>query len=187
LDLDRLVDDHLTGKKLGLSNGIVQGEFCQRFTDHLGAYDRRRTDHEQHGPEDHQSDDRLCDPIPVGRRGDAWDGKHHGIGILVRETHTAQRRNDGRYGNDDEGRESRRGARQSPRRPIEHQTNGRDDGQREAKPEGHSADPIESLFGGKERRNERISRQEEHHRQTKSDAEQWRSFEPGHGHARYGE
>ena len=57
----------------------------------------------------------------------------------------------------------------------------------EAESEGHPAEVIESLFGGKERRNERISRQEEHRRQAKSDAEQWRSFEQGHGHARYGE
>ena len=68
--------------------------------------------------------------------------------ILVREMHTAQRRNDRRYGDDDEGRESRREARQSPRGPIEHQTDRRDDGQREAESEGHPADPIESLFGG---------------------------------------
>src|SRR5215212_7076977 len=125
--------------------------------------------------------------MPVDRREDTGNGKHHGIGFLVREMHTAQRRNDRRYSDDDEGRESRRGARQSPRGPIEHQTDGRDGGQREAESEGHSADPIESLFGGKERRNERISRQEEHRWQAKSDAEQWRSFEQGHSHARYGE
>jgi hypothetical protein len=89
--------------------------------------------------------------------------------------HTAQRCDESGYDDNDEGRESRRDACQSPRGPIEYQTYGRDSGQREPESEGHPADPIESLPGGKEQRNERISRQEEHHRQAESDAEQGRS------------